>query len=517
MFKRLVCLLCILVLCFSCAAAEEEKPAAQRYDFDLTFSLNPEAVPARSRSRARGYAELLDNIELRGDIVICEATQSFDMNAVLFFKSKPEVSIPFRFYGVEALLFLTSPIIGNETLLFNMGSLAEFAIKIRKSLETPLPALALLYPFVYKYNFWNINQAWNQYTGPSDVSREISTEKIEVLADTWMELISTDPYLNAWMTALYSVSSAPEAVEAELSAVPSYLREFVSLGGPLTVQIEDRTEIWKNSEGTTLFIREKNDSSEMWSLTLPSDENRYIPTLDFYVRKEEGSFSFNLDGSILRGKAVLPPGISEEDFSPVTGWDEEEEEYINNGEYTGEDYPVTGSGSDYGDEYDFSYEDEEESQWPETMLLLNVSGDSIPVSLPSGSSFSLAASMKGALYPNFDLSVRGKTEKDGSVSVVISFPQEETDPVTLLSINGTVVPGASVETVPDFNYTPEQLYGNYNFFSFSEYYVAKFKDAVTKPLLMGLLDFVAEAPTAACQSLLDDLTDSGILNMMTDQ
>ena len=151
------------------------------------------------------------------------------------------------------------------------------------------------------------------------------------------------------------------------------------------------------------------------------------------------------------------------------------------------------------------------------MLLLNVSGDSIPVSLPSGSSFSLAASMKGALYPNFDLSVRGKTEKDGSVSVVISFPQEETDPVTLLSINGTVVPGASVETVPDFNYTPEQLYGNYNFFSFSEYYVAKFKDAVTKPLLMGLLDFVAEAPTAACQSLLDDLTDSGILNMMTDQ
>jgi hypothetical protein len=33
-----------------------------------------------------------------------------------------------------------------------------------------------------------------------------------------------------------------------------------------------------------------------------------------------------------------------------------------------------------------------------------------------------------------------------------------------------------------------------------------------------MLDFVAEAPTASVQSLLDDLTDAGILNMMmTDQ
>ena len=323
------------------------------------------------------------------------------------------------------------------------------------------------------------------------------------------------------MTALYSVSSAPEAVEAELNAVPSYLKEFVSLGEPLVVKIEDGTETWQNSEGTTLFLGEKNDNSEMWSLTLPADENRYTTVLDFSAKNTDGCFSFNLDGSMLRGKAFLPPGISEEDFSPVTGEEEEEEEeYKEYGEYEGEDYPFTGSDSEsedeYEDEYDGSYE-EEDSQWPETMLLLTVSGDSLPTSLPSDSSFSLAASMKGALYPNFDLSVRGKTEKDGSVSVYISFPQEGADPVAILSLEGSIVPGAVVETVPDFNYTPAQLYGNYNFFSFSEYYVAKFKDAVTKPLIRGLLDFVAEAPTSACQSFLDDLTDSGILNMMMDQ
>ena len=85
----------------------------------------------------------------------------------------------------------------------------------------------------------------------------------------------------------------------------------------------------------------------------------------------------------------------------------------------------------------------------------------------------------------------------------------------LVSCQGSILRSdVGVETVPDYNYKPDELYGTYNFFSFSEYYVAKFKDAVTKPLIKGLLDFVAEAPTAACQSLLDDLTESGILNMM---
>ena len=415
MIKRLFCFFCILSLCLSCAAAEEAKPTAERYDFDLTFSLNPDALPARSRIRARGYAELLDCLELRGDLVVCEATGSFEINATLFFRDKPDVSIPFRFYGVESSLYLTSPIIGNETLLFRMGSVAEFAIKIRKSLETPFPALALLYPFVYKYNFWNINQAWDQYTGPDDASREISAEQIEKLAETWSELLATDSYLNVWMTALYSVSSAPEAVEAELNAVPSYLREFISAGGPLTVEIGNGAETWTNADGETLFAREKTDASEMWSLTLPADENRYTPTLDFSGKTEDGLFSFNLDGSMIRGKAVLPPGMSEEDFSPVTGGDEEEEEYEEGGASESEDYPLTGSGNESESEYEdegSDTEEEEDSSWPETMVILSVSGDSIPTSLPCNSSFSLNASMKGALYPNFDFTVNGKTEKD---------------------------------------------------------------------------------------------------------
>ena len=169
------------------------------------------------------------------------------------------------------------------------------------------------------------------------------------------------------------------------------------------------------------------------------------------------------------------------------------------------------SEEDGGDE-----EEEEDSTWPETMAIVSVSGDSIPTSLPCDSSFSLKASMKGALYPNFDFSVSGKTEKDGAVSVSLLLPQEGADPATVLTCKGTVVPSDTpVDTVPD--YYEKDLRGTYNFFSFSEYAVSIFKSVVTEPLIKGMLDFVAEAPTASVQSLLDDLTDSGILNMMMDQ
>ena len=219
MLKRLLCLLAVFVMCLSFACAEEAAPTAQRFDFDLTFSLDPEAFPARARSRARGYAELLDSLQLRGDITICEATQSFDINASFFFRNNPSVSVPFRFYGVPSMLFLTSPLIGNETLLFNMPALAEFSIKVKKSLNTPLPAVALLYPEVYRYNFWNVWKTWDEYTGPAGVTREVSAEQIAKLADAWRDLLANDPYLNVWMTALYSVSSAPEAVEDRKSVV----------------------------------------------------------------------------------------------------------------------------------------------------------------------------------------------------------------------------------------------------------------------------------------------------------
>ena len=207
---------------------------------------------------------------------------------------------------------------------------------------------------------------------------------------------------------------------------------------------------------------------------------------------------------MIRDKAsAVPPGFEDQGFTPL---EDEEEDAESESE---DSAPVTGE--EASEESESEFEDEEDSQWPETMVKLSASGTSLPLSYPSDSSFSLAASVEGALYPNFSLSVQGKTDKDGNVSVSVMLPQENGDPATLLTCQGTIIPGVA-ETVPDYNGLPPR--GVFGFFSFSEYYMELFKDLVTKPLLMGLLDFVAAAPTSACQSLLDDLTDSGIINMM---
>ena len=503
MCKRLACLLCAFVLCFSVAAAGEAKPDAQRYDFDLTFSLNPEAVPARSRSRAAGYAELLDSLGLRGNITVFGATQSFDMNAELFYRNKPSVSVPFRFYGVPSYLYLTSPAIGNETLLFNMPALAEFSIKIKKSLETNLSSVMVLYPVIYTYNLWFILRAWDQYTGPAGESREISAEQISKLADEWSELLENDTYVNILITALASGSAAPEAVEAELNGFPAYLRDFVAREEPLTVEAGSGTETWRNAAGQTLFTREETENAQRLELNLPADEYRYAPSMSWNLSRGENSLDLSFDASLIRQEAALPYGDEEDEYAAPSPED------IEGLEEEGEAFPLTGG----EEEYEGSLDDEEGSDWPETMLQFSASASSVPTVFPCDSSITAGASMKGVIYSNFDFTLSGKTEKDGSVSVSVCLPREGAAPAELLSCAGTLVPGP-VESVPDFNYTPGEMYGNYNFFSFSEYYVAKFKNAVTRPLLKYLLDFVAEAPTSACQALLDDLTDSGIMNMM---
>ena len=60
----------------------------------------------------------------------------------------------------------------------------------------------------------------------------------------------------------------------------------------------------------------------------------------------------------------------------------------------------------------------------------------------------------------------------------------------------------------------KSLEGTYNVFSFNEQTLAAFTDKVLPSLIRSVFPFVAAAPTSACQSFLDDLTDSGILDML---
>ena len=181
MFKRIFCVLCALLLLASCAAAEEaEQPFS--CDFDLTFSLNTEAFSPILRGRAKGYADMLGCIRVKGNFTWSEANNSFELTGTLFYKDKPDVSVPFRVFGLPGMLYFTSPAINDEIILLNMSAFLEFAAKAKENLGVPLPYFAFFYPHTTEFSFGGMVAAWENIIGRSKSSgsaaRESSRESI---------------------------------------------------------------------------------------------------------------------------------------------------------------------------------------------------------------------------------------------------------------------------------------------------------------------------------------------------
>ena len=106
----------------------------------------------------------------------------------------------------------------------------------------------------------------------------------------------------------------------------------------------------------------------------------------------------------------------------------------------------------------------------------------------------------------------GETGEDGSVSLALTKPEGGTGATGLIfRCNGTITPAGDKE-VPNYMSHPyKQLY---SVFSSNEETLADFTGKVIPPLVRSVFAFVAEVPTSACQSFLDDLTDMGVLNLL---
>ena len=130
----------------------------------------------------------------------------------------------------------------------------------------------------------------------------------------------------------------------------------------------------------------------------------------------------------------------------------------------------------------------------------------------SACAFSASASILGAAYPNYAFLLKGATKKDGAFSLSLCKPgSADAEPAGFFSVSGTVVP-AEPDQIPD--YRKKSLKNVTNIFAMNDETLAEFSDRMIPLAVKSLLTFVAEAPTSACQSLLDDLTDLGVLGMI---
>jgi len=524
MIRRLVCVICVLLFlpCFSASA--QPLTDEDSLDFDLVFSLNADAFPPVLRSRVQGYADLLNRIGLRGNIAWSASNNSMDLNATLYFLDNPSVSFPFRLYGAPARLFFTSPMIQDEIIFLNMAGFVEFGVKAKNTLNINLPYLALLYPFSTEYAFSALVKEWNEVIGSFPEGGTISAKQFEQLAELWDKELQDNQYLQLWISALADGSKAPEAIYAVFSSLPAY-HKIITGGQPVTVSVDENSETWRNAAGDVLFSRVRNGSDLSVSFALPPSKNSYVPSFSFSSCRDQQSLSFNLAASVIRDEsasASLPDrdesGESEESdenvYGPASDGDYEEDEeygdYEEDEEYEGYDYEGEDYGSDGEEEKGNAVDDGVRK--PDTLLKWSIAGSQLPVSVPSDSSFEIVVSLEGAAYPNYSFVLKGRTKQDSSLSLSVCKPgsgEEASD--VIFTCSGTLVSGGNKE-VP--NYMRHPYKELYNVFSFNEERLADFKEKVIPPLVKSVFAFVAEAPTSACQSFLDDLTDMGVLHML---
>ncbi len=518
MKRRFLCLLCALFLLIPSLVPAEGVQAADNYsfDFDFTFTMNAQAFPKLMRSRMAGYAALINKLGIRGNVAWTLSTESFELDAELYFTDKPDLTFPFRVYGAEPRIFITSPLIQDEVLLLNMIALLEFGVKTKKTLGIPLPYLAYLYPLTTKYAMTGLTNIWNEVIGSYPEGGTITPEQLRNLTGRWSEEFLNNPDLQRWITALADGSNnAQDAVEAELMSVPDYIEKITGFKA-VTITAGEGSETWTNESRQTLYSRQESDGAHSVSVTLPASENGYEPLFSYSSANDGSTVSFKLESSLNRDPyaIVLKPVSEEEEHTEETDgtYDEYEDE---DGYYYDEDFDneseSEGGYYDYYDDYGESGTLREESL-PASLIHLTVDAEGIPASLPADSSFDMFINLLEKIFPNFGAIIHGETKKDGSLLLTVRKPDNNgMESEEIFCCTGTLVPAAARD-IP--NYMQKELDGVYNVFSFNEQTLAEFRNKVLPLLVRSIFRFVEAAPTSACQSLLDDLTDSGILDMV---
>ena len=525
MFRRMLCLLCAVMLLTAVSpASADESDGNYSFDFDLAFSLNAESFPRLQRSRAAGYAELVNRIGLRGNVAWSTKTQSMDLNAVIYYTDDESVSFPFRIFGARARLFFTSPLIRDQQILLNMSALMEFAVKAKNTLNVPLPYLAFLYPYATEHAFAGLKTAWLETVGAFTESGSVSVEQFADFSAQLEDQLWSNVHLQRWFRALADGSKSPEAVDAAVSSLPSYYHA-VTGGSPVTVSVSPGSQVWKNADGQVLYAYRENGRDLSVNLNLPADENRYTHTFTLERQDDGRTLFLNLHAASLRdpgAEADNTLAYETRDSDGNSGSVEEEKAGSAEEEFYAEDEEA--SLSEY--EEDFYAEDEDEYyaedeeyygegegiSWPDVLLDCSVTCTGLPLEYPADSSVSVTAIMNGDVYPNYAFVLLAETKKDGNVSLSLCKPfSEGTDPVVIASCAGTVVPGEA-KKIPD--YLRYDYKSSYSVFSFNETRLAEFSSLVLPSLVRSIFSFVEAAPTSACQSFLDDLTDMGLLDML---
>ena len=450
MKKGLCCVLALMLLLGSISLADSKETTITGYAFDLRFHLNPEAFPASARKHMRGYADLLEVLTFRGSCFYDPSQEALSLCLDLIPDSQDADPVHLNFYGYEGWIMLASNLLGDgNDLLLSIDSLLEFAVKTYAHLGVQLQHIALCWPYVYRSSLATPLSAWKKYIAPSHKSRTISAKSIGNFLESYEWALEDDRNMAALINALGIGNGQDETVRGEFDHFSSYIRDVVTKGKKVTVQVAKTQETWTNAQGQMLYSQEKTDHEEAIHTYLPETSTGYLPTFDF-VRTENDQRM---------------------DLSLEAGWVRTEGENL----------------------FDVFFD-----------------AASLPTTWPMDNMASFALSIDGALFPNMSLTGRLVTEAGGYSRLEVS--SAATPDAILLSGEGTILPGEY--TVP--YYTWDKIYARMDILRSNDATLAEYTSRVASFAARGLLSFLTGVPASACQSVMNDMEDAGVLNLLLD-
>ena len=435
--------------------AEEERgvePAAG-YSFDFILRLHPEALSPSVAGRAAGYADLLEALRFHGSYVWSTVEPGFDFNlSVIPVDSRGE-PVTFRLHGAEDLMYLNSSLMGEKTISLHTYALLGFCSKMSEHLSLPLHYFALLVPYAWKYCLGFPIQDWNYMTAKADERGVIPADAVQYLWDCWWYRTWADEPFKILVTALCKDSDLEESFRAMVSEIPDYFVKQVAREQEIRILQEGDTTLWRAATGD-FFISVDSERTKARRLSLPVMQTGYLPVFSLESTEESNRLYGRLQAQIL------------------------------------------GTGS-----------------LQEDLINLQASFLAFPTVWPADCRSLVSLSLTGGLLPNVGLSVYLESEENGHLHLEVRKPSQDYEPgPVMLTVEGDMNPLPEDTTILAFDLADGE--GGLDLLVSNDSDLRAFMPDLIQPMLEGMLRFLVGIPASACQAIMDDLTDLGVLELL---
>ena len=431
---------------------EDVEPAAV-YDFDFTLRLYPDSLSEPVRERVRGYADLLEALRFRGTLTLALSGDCFDIKLSVIPKNREAEPIRIGIHGAEDLMYLTSPLLGEKSFSLDYFSFLAFCSKMSEHLDLPLHYLALLYPYTWKYSLRLPTEDWAGMVGKEDENGVIPAEAVKYLWECWSYRLERDEPTLILINTLCKDLDAEDAFRGMLTEIPDYFVKTVAGEQEIRIVRDGGTETWHTASGE-FFSRTETEKSGRITLNFPKMKTGYQPVFSLETVREDNHQSGRLTAQIL-------------------GTDRLQEDLLN----------------------------------------LEASIISFPVKWPSECWSLFSLSLTGEIVPNVGASVYLAAQENGHALVEVRKPTVDMEPGALmLTMEGDLVPREGDHLIRMFSL--DDLKGSLRIFTANDLDIRAYMEDLAIPVAEGLIRFLVGVPTSACQAVMDDLTDLGVLDLL---